>query len=146
MEDATGDVDGMGVAFDRRLKLEFHGATVTSDAGLLAFRELDDALGLTRLATDVLVDARTGEEWPPHVACPVASVGVRPPPWCDVDPRRPLVVPGPGPTRQKSLARRSQLALCVARTGPQPDHLGNVGSKPYACRRTKQVLVWCLST
>src|SRR5437667_5165621 len=51
---------GLRVAFDRRLKLEFHGATVTSDAGLLAFRELDDALGLTEMAAEVLADTRTG--------------------------------------------------------------------------------------
>jgi hypothetical protein len=45
---------------DRRLRLEFHGAKVTSDAGLLTDRELDDALQLTDSAVDVLQDTRTG--------------------------------------------------------------------------------------
>lgn len=62
MDEATGEAEGSGlrVAFGRRLKLEFHGATVTSDVGLLAFRDLDDALGLTAMAAEVLADPRTG--------------------------------------------------------------------------------------
>lgn len=47
--------------FDRRVKLEFHGTKVTSDAGLLACRELDEALGLTSAVHSELRDIRTGK-------------------------------------------------------------------------------------
>ena len=48
------------VDFDRRLKLQFHGARLSSDGGLLLFRELDDALGLSAMASWMLRDSRTG--------------------------------------------------------------------------------------
>ena len=38
--------ESMKVGFDRGIKLEFHGAKVTSDSGLLTYRDLQDALGL----------------------------------------------------------------------------------------------------
>ena len=53
--------DALRVKFDAQLKLEFHGARITSDAGLLAYRELDQALGLTRFTDDKLTDVRTGK-------------------------------------------------------------------------------------
>ena len=39
-----GKKQALRVSLNGRLKLEFHGAHITSDAGLLAYRELDEAL------------------------------------------------------------------------------------------------------
>ena len=67
---AVGDVGGdmtnpagkskdeaLKLDFDRRVMLQFRGSVVTSDAGLLTYRELDDALGLSTMAGETLADA-----------------------------------------------------------------------------------------
>jgi len=54
--------EGLKVGFDSSLRLEFHGSKVTSDAGLLAYRDLDGVLGLFDSVSKDLSDVRTGRD------------------------------------------------------------------------------------
>ena len=55
-----GEKAPLRLHFNPKIRLEFCGATITSDAGILAFRELDDALGLTPIACYYLQESLTG--------------------------------------------------------------------------------------
>ena len=55
--------EGLRLQFDPSVKLEFHGARISSDGGLLLFRELDEVLGLTKLAGTFLQDFRAGAKY-----------------------------------------------------------------------------------
>jgi hypothetical protein len=48
------------LSYNPQLRVEFRGAAVTSDAGLLLPRELDERLGLSALIERHLTDPRTG--------------------------------------------------------------------------------------
>src|ERR1700731_1603421 len=63
MVDPPGEGDGgaLRLDFDRRVVLRFHGSAITSDGGLLAYRELDDGLALTASGGERLAEARTGK-------------------------------------------------------------------------------------
>jgi hypothetical protein len=52
------------VNFDRTLKLKFLGSQVTTDAGLLAYRELDETLRPTTTGAESLQDSRLGQNKP----------------------------------------------------------------------------------
>src|SRR6202045_3215442 len=63
MADPTGETkaEALRLDFDRRLRLQFCGSVITSDGGLLAYRELDDVLALTTSGGERLAEARTGK-------------------------------------------------------------------------------------
>jgi hypothetical protein len=63
MADPTGESksEALRLNFDRRLMLQFRGSTITSDGGLLAYRELEDTFSLTDTGAETLADARTGK-------------------------------------------------------------------------------------
>ena len=50
----------MRVGFDRRLKLTILGSKVTTDAGLLACRKLDETFALAEMVQDTFEDSRIG--------------------------------------------------------------------------------------
>ncbi len=53
--------DGPRLDFDHRLMLQFCVSVVTSSAGLLAFRKLDDSLYQSAMAGERLAEARAGK-------------------------------------------------------------------------------------
>jgi hypothetical protein len=63
MADPTGEAQSQALRldFDRRLMLQFRGSVITSDGGLLAYRELDEVLALTTTGGERLAEARTGK-------------------------------------------------------------------------------------
>ena len=71
VRDALGS-DGEG-PFDGKLDTEFHKVTITSDSGLLAFRELDDAFRLTEEASSMLSDYRRGKNAQHSVSATLAQ-------------------------------------------------------------------------
>ena len=62
------------LSFNSSLKVDFQGARVTSDGGLILVRELDERLGLSVLIQRHLIDSRRGKNIPIAAGRPAAAV------------------------------------------------------------------------
>ncbi len=67
-----GEKGDLRVDFDRRVKLMFLGSKVTTDAGLLAYRELDEVLGLTEMVVNAY-DAHPKEKIAADAIAPLVA-------------------------------------------------------------------------
>ncbi len=56
--------DALRVGFEGTIKLEFHGAKVSSDAGLFPYRDIDEVAQLTETGAAELFDFRSGSNIP----------------------------------------------------------------------------------
>lgn len=62
-----GEKTPLRLQFNPKIRLEFHGAAITSDAGPLALRELDHVLSLTHIASGYLQESRGGRNIRHHL-------------------------------------------------------------------------------
>ena len=86
-----GEKAPLRLQFNPKIRLEFHGSTITSDAGLLAFRGFDDALGLTEIAEDYLQDPPHWSQYPPPPGSSAAPVYLQSPWLATTTPTMPTV-------------------------------------------------------
>jgi len=140
------------VRFDRRIRVQFQGAKVTSDGGLLAVRELDEALGLTELARVMLADTRTGRNIQhDQVVLLRQSVYSRLAGYEDtndaerlaVDPAMRAVV---GRSSEKPAASTNTLSRFETQVLAEPDNLGQLAqlNGSWVARAMKHTRSWCI--